>query len=157
MAELVKRCCYKEELSKEKVLQQGEHGPKEDGGEEQCEDNEGQEEETQGENTEESQGEKTGETRHCRETTEGPQGDGPGSRDGTRRRSGNKDGTRVWTKGTGRYDQAVTAIRLGTRRERDGRTRRRVENKMAAEVEEQLGARLTMGFEERRRKARKEV
>ena len=63
----------------------------------------------------------------------------------------------MWTKGKGRYDQAATAIRLGTRRERDGRTRRRVGNKMDAEVEEQLGARLTMGFEEERRNARKEV
>ena len=76
----------------EEVLRQGgvcKEKVSEDGGEEQWKDIEGQEEETQGEKTEESQGEKTGETRHCRETTEGPQGDGPGSRDGTRRRSGN--------------------------------------------------------------------
>ena len=53
----------------------------------------------------------------------------------------------------GRYDQEATARRLGTRRESDGRTRRRVGNKMAAEVGEQLGSRLTVGVEERRRKA----
>ena len=63
----------------------------------------------------------------------------------------------MWTKGTGRYDQAATARGLGTRRERDGRTRRRVGNKRVAEVGEQLGARLTMGFEVERRNARKEV
>ena len=109
-------------VCKEKVSQQGEHGPREDGGEEQCEDNEGQEEETQGEKTEESQGEKTGEKRHCLEKKEAPQGDGQGSHDGTWRRSGNQDGTMVWTKGTGRYDQAATARMLGTQRERDGKT-----------------------------------
>ena len=48
----------------EEVLRQGgvcKEKVSEDGGEEQWEDNEGQEEETLGENTEESQGEKTGE------------------------------------------------------------------------------------------------
>ena len=53
----------------------------------------------------------------------------------------------------GRYDQAATSIRLGTRRERDGRTRRRVGNKMAAEVGEQLGSRLTVGVEEEEEKS----
>ena len=77
---------------------------------------------------------------------------------GAWRRSGNQDGTEVWTKGTGRYDQAATARGLGTRREKGRQDQeRRVGNKMAAEVGEQLGARLTMGFEERRRRARKEV
>ena len=80
--------CVKEE----NVSQQGEHGEREDRGEEEWEDKEAQEEETDGE--------KTG------EKTEEPQEDGPGSQDSTWRRSGNQDGTKMWKKGQGRYDQA---------------------------------------------------